>query len=144
MEICDGGEYVFVRLETGEEIVTSLKEVARLKNIRAAAITSGVGMVSAVRLGFFCVPKDDYDNIHEIDKILDLSSIQGNITWLGDEPVPHIHMTMNDPVYNTYSGHIIEAICHITMEIFIRKLTGMTLNRVKLSGQPATRITAKI
>lgn len=140
METFDTDDYVFLRLEPGELIIASLKETARQKEIRVAAITSGVGMLSTVEFGFFCTARDDYD-IYRIEEILDLSSIQGNITWLEHEPIPHVHMTMNDRSYRTYSGHIIEAWCHITMELFIRRLDGMKLRRVKLPDVPATRIT---
>lgn len=140
MEIVNGGENVFVRLEPGESIVESLKTVARELDIRAASITSGVGMVSLVEFGFFCIPKDNYDR-QTFDGIYDLSSIQGNITWLGDQPAPHVHMTVNTPEYETLSGHVIEARCHITMEIFMQRLDDLSLSRVKLVEHPATRIT---
>jgi predicted DNA-binding protein with PD1-like motif len=140
METWDNEDYLFLRLEPGEPVITSLKSVARYNAIEVGVITSGVGMLKAVQLGFFCVPKDDYET-SLIEKILDLSSIQGNITWNGDEPVPHVHMTMNDQTYTTYSGHIMEAWCHITVELFIKKLALTELRRIKVSGFPATRIT---
>jgi predicted DNA-binding protein with PD1-like motif len=140
MEICDAHDYVFVRLEPGEAVIAALRDVARKRGVRVGIITSGVGMLSAVEFGFFCTVKDDY-NIRKLDGILDISSIEGNITWSGEEPVPHVHMTMNDQEQRTYSGHIIEAWCHITMEIFIRKVTTLELQRTKIAGVPATRIT---
>lgn len=140
MEVYHAGDYTFIRLEPGEPVIHSLKEVARDHEIRVGAITSGVGMLARAKLGFFCIPMDDYQ-IHEIDEIMDLSSIEGNITWRNENPVPHVHMTMNKPDYTTISGHIIEAWCHITMEIFVRRLSGANLVRAKVPGVPATRIT---
>ena len=141
MELGETVHGLFVRLEPGEPIIESLKDVARRKHVRVGAITSGVGMLSSVKFGFFCARKDDYD-VHQLDEILDLSSILGNITWSGAEPIPHVHMTMNNSRNETFSGHIIEAWCHITMEIFIFKFNDLNLHRVKVPGMPATRITS--
>lgn len=140
MEIVNDAANVFVRLEPGEQIIECLKTVARELDVRVAAIISGVGMISHVEFGFFCVQKDNYDR-RTFDGICDLSSIQGNITWLGDQPVPHVHMTVNRPDYDTLSGHVIEATCHITMEIFLQRMDELSLSRVKHENLPATRIT---
>jgi predicted DNA-binding protein with PD1-like motif len=132
-------DYVFVRIDPGEMLVESLKMIAVDLSIEVAAITSGVGMLKEVRLGFFDVAKDDYDEKF-LGNIFDLSSIQGNITRLDGVPVPHVHAIFNDPSHNTYSGHVIEATCHITMELFLRRLDIFTLSRVRVHNMPGTRI----
>lgn len=132
-------DYVFVRVDPGETLVESLKRVAADLSIEVAAITSGVGMLKEVRLGFFDVVKDDYDE-KVLEGIYDLSSIQGNVTRRDGLPVPHVHAIFNDPAHNTYSGHVIEATCHITMELFLRRLDVLALSRVSVPGAPGTRI----
>lgn len=129
----------FIQLDAGEQLVASLKIIAEQHSIRVAAITCGVGMINGVEMGFFCIPKDDYDRT-VINGIHDVSSITGNITWMNDKPIPHVHMTFNNSEYQTFSGHIIEATCHITMEIFVDVINELSIDRKKFSGRPATQI----
>jgi uncharacterized protein len=130
---------IFLRLEPGEMIISSLKDVARRRNLRVGAIISGVGMLNGIELGFFNSENEDYDRFR-MTGIFDLSSIQGNITWRDGEPVPHVHMTFNDADMKTFSGHVMEAETHITMEVFIQRLDDLRLRRVKVPNIPATRI----
>jgi predicted DNA-binding protein with PD1-like motif len=132
---------IFIRLDPGERIIEALIQVAKERHIETASIDSGVGMVSGVEFGFFCVPKDDYDK-WLCEGIHDLSSIQGNITMFNGAPRPHVHMVINDQKYGTLSGHVIEATCHITMEIFLSRLGGLKIGRVKEPPRPATFIRA--
>jgi uncharacterized protein len=138
MEWIANGTEIFVRLDPGEGIVESLRNVAQQVDFSAAAITSGVGMLNGVELGFFDVGIDDYINT-VVEGVYDLSSVLGNITRRDAVHVPHVHVVFNDTKHTTYSGHVIEAKCHITVEIFL-SLTVSALQRVKIPGCPATRI----
>ena len=139
MEYLDDGKYVFLRLEPGEDVIDTLKHLAKELDLRVAALISGVGMLNGVSIGFFCVSKDDYD-VKNFDGIFDVSSIQGNITWQDDSPVPHVHMTFNNPDFTTFSGHVILATCHITVELFLKRLNTLNLIRIKDQNAPATQI----
>lgn len=132
------GSDVFVRLDPGERLVESLRTVAAEAAFSAAAITSGVGMLDGVELGFFDVSTDQYKRT-VIEGIYDLSSVLGNITRRDGSYVPHVHVVFNDTRHVTYSGHLMEAKCHITAEIFL-SLAVTALQRVKIPGCPATRI----
>ncbi len=138
MDWVSHGSESFLRLDPGERLVESLAAFAARQSIGAAAIISGVGMLSRIELGFFDVERDDYLRTIR-DGIFDLSMILGNIVRRDGEPVPHVHAVFNDPSHATYSGHIIEATCHITMEIFLSTCP-FTLERVKVPNCPATRI----
>jgi predicted DNA-binding protein with PD1-like motif len=91
------------------------------------AITSGVGMVDGVALGFFCVPRDDYDVTH-IDGVLDLNTVSGNVARRDGLWVPHVHVTLNRPDYSVCGGHVMNARTHITMELWLAApgTTGIT------------------
>jgi predicted DNA-binding protein with PD1-like motif len=129
---------IFVRLDPGELLVESLRTIAAEVVFSAAAIISGVGMLSSVELGFFDVALDDYRRT-VLDGIFDLSSVQGNIMQRELEYVPHVHLVFNDPTFATYSGHLIEATCHITIEMFLSTSVS-ALRRVRIPGCPATRV----
>jgi uncharacterized protein len=129
---------IFLRVDPEEGLIDSLTTLSDALNIRSAAITSGVGMLMSVQLGFFDTAQDDY-KITRLDGIFDVNSILGNITRRDNLPVPHVHVVFNDQSHSTYSGHVIEAQCHITMEIFL-SINSLPIQRVKQSGRPATRI----
>lgn len=138
MEWIPHGSEIFVRLDPGERLVESLITVANQNAFPAAAIVSGVGMLSHIELGFFDVDLDDYRRT-VVEGIFDLSVVLGNIVRREHAYVPHVHAVFNDTLHKTYSGHVIEATCHITMELFLATITSH-LRRIKIPGCPATRI----
>jgi predicted DNA-binding protein with PD1-like motif len=142
MEWKSAGSDIFLRIDPGERLVGSLCKIAQHTRFRAAAITSGVGMIDGIEMGFFDPRLDDYGRT-QLSGIYDLSSIQGNIVLRDGSYVPHVHAVFNDDAFTTFSGHLIEATCHITMEVFL-STTELALTRVKLVGCPATRIVGEI
>ncbi|GAA3344844.1 hypothetical protein GCM10020358_49710 [Amorphoplanes nipponensis] len=132
------GAELFVRIDPGEPLVASLGRVAMQVPFRLAAITSGVGMIERVRLGFFDAGFDDYLTT-DIRGVHDVSAITGSIVPRDGYPAVHVHAIFNDDRYATRSGHVIEAYCHVTMEIFLH-LGSLDVQRVKTAGVPATRI----
>jgi predicted DNA-binding protein with PD1-like motif len=138
MEWTTLGSDIFVRLNPGDRLVESLTAVADQAAFRAAAIVSGVGMLDGIELGFFDTALDDYKRT-VYEGIFDLSMVLGNIVQRDGVYVPHVHAVFNDPLHATLSGHVIEATCHITMEIFL-STNAMALHRVTVPGCPATRI----
>lgn len=129
---------IFIRLDPGERLVESLAAIATEKAFSTAAIVSGVGMLNGVELGFFDVSLDDY-NRTVFEGIFDLSVVLGNIVRRDGVYVPHVHAVFNDTSHATFSGHVIEATCHITIELFLSTTT-IALKRMKVLGCPATRI----
>jgi uncharacterized protein len=132
------GSDIFLRIDSEEFLIDSLVKLATARDIKEAAVTSGVGMLRSVELGFFDVRKDDYEKTR-FEGIYDVNSIIGNITRLEGAPAPHMHIVFNDMSHATYSGHVIEAQSHITMELFL-SIKDLGLERIKSVGRPATRI----
>jgi uncharacterized protein len=132
------GSEIFLRIDPEEYLVKSLIRLSEELSIQSAAITSGVGMLMAVELGFFDTEIDDYKTTRK-QGIFDVNSILGNISRRDNVAVPHVHIIFNDGMHNTYSGHVVEAQCHITMELFL-SVKDLTMKRVKQHGRPATRI----
>ena len=129
-----------LRLDTGDELIDSIRLFANANNVKFAAITSGVGMIEHARMGFFCIPKNNYDLFELNNGPYDLSSISGNISQLEDQAWPHVHIVVNQNGGGTYSGHVLSAICHITAEIFITDYSGFPVVRKRNSNLPATRL----
>lgn len=132
------GTELFVRIDPGEPLVATVADIAGEVPFRLAAITSGVGMIHGVRLGFFDAGVDDYRST-EISGVHDVSLITGSVVPRNGEPAVHVHAVFNDDTFTTRSGHVIEAYCHITMELFLC-IGSLAVERVKTAGLPATRI----
>lgn len=130
---------IFLRLDPGEEIIDALKLCSRRHNIQAASINSGVGMADGIEFGFYCIPKGGYEKTRVMG-IRDISSIEGNITWLDNSPYPHVHMTINDANHRTMSGHVMSATCHITMELVLHRLDALEITRKTVEGKPASTV----
>jgi len=129
-----------LRLDSGDEFIECLKLFANSNKVKFAAIMSGVGMIERARMGFFCIPKNDYDIFNLDNGPYDLSSMSGNISQLDDQPWPHVHIVTNKIGGQTYSGHVLNAICYITVEIFIVDYSNSKIVRTKTSNFPASRL----
>jgi predicted DNA-binding protein with PD1-like motif len=129
---------VFIRIDPGEELITTIVDVADTLSLKAATITSGIGMVDGLSLGFFDVDRNDY-NSTRLEGVFDVNSVTGNILRGTGGIAPHVHAIFNDVQHVTFSGHVLEATCHITFEVFL-STNDLPLERRKVPGCPATRI----
>jgi predicted DNA-binding protein with PD1-like motif len=107
-----------IRLEKGEEVVASLTEFAKRKNIPTGYF-SGMGAVTDVTLGIFDPFKKEYIKKEFADD-LEVGNLTGNIAWLDDtEPYVHCHATVADGSLNASTGHLFRATVTITIELFV-------------------------
>ncbi len=106
-----------IRLQKGESLVENLIKFARQENIRGGWI-SGIGGALSVELAFYDLPAKSY-KIKEFDKLLEITSLQGNIAWVDKDPVVHIHGTFSDANMQSIGGHVKELRVGGTCEIFI-------------------------
>lgn len=106
-----------VRLDRGEEVLSTLNSICIKNNIIAGKI-SGIGAVCDVSLGFYDVSTKVYDS-KKFDGEFELLSLSGNISYLDGEPFTHLHVTMSDAKYQVFGGHLFEATIAVTGEIWI-------------------------
>ncbi len=129
-----------LRLDSGDEFIGGLKEFAKGNDIKFAAVMSGVGMIERAQMGFFCIPQNDYDVFNLDNGPYDLSNISGNLSQLENQIYPHIHIVTNKMGGETFSGHLLSAVCHVTAEIFIVQYSDFPIVRTKTIDIPATRL----
>ena len=104
-----------VRIETGEEIISSLTEFARRENVRAGLI-SGIGAVGDCELGFFIRATRQYvrrafAGEHEI------GALTGNFSELDGEPFPHCHILIAGDDLAARTGHLFRGVVTVTCEV---------------------------
>jgi predicted DNA-binding protein with PD1-like motif len=139
MEIVSKGSDVFLRLDDGDELIACLTEVAKQLKFNNAAITSGLGMVESPNLAFYHSDTEKYAE-GVVEGQFDMATVTGSVTHFEGQYKPHVHITFNNEQNQTFSGHVIEAKCHIIMEIFLR-ITELDLVRVRTNENNGTHIT---
>ena len=111
-----------VRLNKGEEIVSSLKNLCREENIRLGEIT-GLGASDLVEIGVFNVNTKEYKT-KTFEGMFEITSLVGNVTTKDDDVYLHIHINFGDEDGNVKGGHLVQARISATSEIILRIVEG--------------------
>ncbi len=105
MEVFSGGrvsEVISMRLDRGEDVLTSIEAAAKANDIHTGVVISGIGTLDRARLHYITdtgyPPKDEFV---EYEGPIELLSLDGIVA----EYVPHLHtcISIKD---KTYMGHL--------------------------------------
>lgn len=125
MLVAQSGENVVVRLFDGEDVMQSLREVDLQGN--AAVLLGAVGMVGTLGVGFW---NGEAYEVHRVEEPAELLGLQGSIGTATDEGrVVHAHLSVGRRDGTVTGGHLIEAKAVNTVELVLRLLPGITLER---------------
>ncbi|MBI2833711.1 MAG: DNA-binding protein [Acidobacteria bacterium] len=116
-----GGSYV-VRLETGEEIFSSVVRFAADRRIDAASIT-GIGAAYDLVLGYYDRANQEYLRRSVPDEV-EIVSLVGNLAIKEGQPFPHVHVALGTREFQALAGHLFEGKVAGTCELVIRPLDG--------------------
>ena len=111
-----------VRLNKGEEIIASLKELCNNENIKLAEIT-GLGASNLVEIGVFNVNTKEY-NTKVFEGMFEIKSLVGNSTRKDGEVYLHVHINFGDENGRVRGGHLVRSVISATSEIIVRKIDG--------------------
>lgn len=124
-----GSEY-YVRLDKGDEIISSLAEICAKEGIRAGSV-KGIGGCGEATVGVFDIGKKAYDE-HTVNAMLEMISLDGNITEYEGKPYIHAHASFayhEDGEIRQLSGHLISAVICLTGELVITPAEGCIKRR---------------
>lgn len=116
-----GDKYV-VRLEKGEELVESIKELAKKEDIMLGRV-SGMGAVNRVEVSIYGVETKEYLK-KEINEEMEIVSLEGNIARKDGEPILHLHTSVACEDCRVFGGHLHSADISVTAEIIIDVIDG--------------------
>jgi predicted DNA-binding protein with PD1-like motif len=106
-----------IRLAIGEEVISTLTEFVRQQQIRSGWL-SGIGAVSNTVLGIYDLKRRRYRRrMFRADH--ELLSLAGGISWLGKDPVLHVHAVLADAGLRAIGGHLFQARCCVTVEVML-------------------------
>jgi predicted DNA-binding protein with PD1-like motif len=132
-EIKPVGRVVVARLEPGEDILHSIENVAKEKELRSAHV-SMIGAVSRAHLGYFDREEKEYKDF-TIEKDLEIVSGLGNIAKHEDRYVVHVHVVAADETGRCYGGHLLEGCkVSVTIELVMTEVDELKRARDNLTG----------
>lgn len=108
-----------VRLERGEKLMEGLTHVVKKENIKGAWI-SGLGAAEWAELGAYDLNTKTY-KWKKFDQDLEITTLQGNVSWVDDEPMLHIHGSFSDEEMHGYGGHVKELQVGGTCEVLLHR-----------------------
>ncbi len=111
------GHNILARIYPGEEIIGQLKAIAREEGIPGATLT-GLGAVCDATLALYDPSGRRYIETR-FEEDLEIASMTGNIAWVGDEPIPHVHGVLSRADCTTSAGHIMRAVVSVTAEVML-------------------------
>ncbi len=121
MEYRKEGNFYFLRLDVGDEIVSSLHHLAETENILAGSVF-GIGATNDVTVGLFDTQKKQYySNTYLGD--MEITSLTGNISRQNGQPYLHLHITIADETNQVIGGHLNRGVISITGEITVLSAT---------------------
>ncbi len=121
----------FLRLIKGEDVLESIIEYCKEKNLTSGAIY-GLGAVSKASLGYYDLETKTYLE-NKFNFNAEVLSCTGNISKNEetDGYIPHIHMVIGNIEGNTFGGHVLPGtIISVTGEFTIFE-TNSTMTRKK-------------
>ena len=107
-----------VRIDRGEEIMETLRELCRAENIRFAQI-SAIGASEQAVIGVYDLDTREYRK-ESCDSFCEITNLTGNVTTVDHEPYIHLHATLADQQNRIHGGHVLRLTVGATCEMFIR------------------------
>ena len=113
---------VVLRINRGEEIVTSLEEMCSKENILSASVEA-IGAVDDFNIGLFDVEKKEYSSEHYYI-LAEVTSLLGTVTEKIGQMYLHLHMNAADKDHHVYGGHLNTAVVSATREMIVTIING--------------------
>lgn len=111
------GSRIFIRLELGDEVHSSLAEIAGREGISGGWF-SGIGAASDVELGYYHLDRKDYDRTR-IAGDVEIASASGSLGIVDGKPFVHLHAVVSDHECVPRAGHLFHAVSAATLEFVL-------------------------
>jgi predicted DNA-binding protein with PD1-like motif len=120
---------IVVRGFSGDHAADAVTDVLRREKVGYASL-NGIGAVRWVRLAYWNATTREYVP-HEIEEQLEIVSLIGNVTLRDGEPFLHWHIALGRHDLSLLGGHLLDAIVHPNMEIWLRVESSAVARRVE-------------
>ncbi|PAB58455.1 PPC domain-containing DNA-binding protein [Anaeromicrobium sediminis] len=122
MKCVKRGSKYFVRIDKGQEVVSSLKNFCEENNVKLGSVV-GIGATDKVTIGLFNTDTKEYHN-KELVGEYEITNLTGNISTKEEEVYLHLHITLGDEEYKAFGGHLNECWISGTCELVVDVIDG--------------------
>lgn len=117
-QVADTPKTYVVILNTGEEILSSLKQFANMAHLAGSSFKA-IGALSHVELGWFNWETKKYQTAVKLDEQVELLSLIGDIALEHGKPQVHAHLVVGREDGTAHGGHLLSATVRPTCELVI-------------------------
>ena len=106
-----------LRIDRGEEILSSLGQMCGQEGIRLAQV-SAIGASEYAVVGVYDLGEQRYHE-EKLDGFMEITSLCGSVTAMDGKPYIHLHATLVDQRHAVHGGHVLEMRVGATCEMFV-------------------------
>ena len=128
MEYKRFGKNIIARIDIGEEILESIRELALKENIKLAMVNA-LGATNDFEIGVYDIAEKKYYK-NEYKGAYEITSLHGSINTMNGEFYTHIHLNAGGRDGKVVGGHLYRAVVGATCEMFIDIIDG-EVDRIK-------------
>ena len=111
-----------IRMDRGEEIISTLTEFCRKESVKLGSVEA-LGASDHVVVGLYDVGTREYHKA-TFDEPMEITSLLGNISTKDGETYLHLHINLCREDMSVIGGHLNECRISATCEMFVRKISG--------------------
>jgi len=106
------------KIEPNEDLIESIIDLVKKYDIKSGVINC-IGALKKFTIGFYDIDSKNY-KMETFDEFVELVSCIGNISYIGDKPIIHLHVTLGKSDYTIIGGHLSQpSIISVTGEVTI-------------------------
>ncbi len=109
-----------LRIDKGEEFITSLTEFCVEEGINNASFT-GIGAAKDISCGYYALDEKKY-YFTQYPEIVEVVSLTGNVALKDGKPFVHVHGVFTGRDNKAFGGHIEKMSAGIVLEVVLRTL----------------------
>ena len=107
-QVAENPMTIVVILDTGDEILSSLKSLAQSEHLSASSFKA-IGALSGVELGWFNWKTKKYQRAVKLEEQVELLSLIGDIALKDGKPQVHAHLVIGRQDGSAHGGHLLSA-----------------------------------
>ena len=120
------GRMYAVKLEEGEEVLETLKELLEAQGVDAALII-GIGGLSEAVVGYYSPEERKYKVVNVKPRegmVIEVASMEGNAVTTENGVHVHLHTVLSLDPKTTIAGHLVKGVVKPHMEVFVIEALG--------------------
>lgn len=111
-------EVYFLTFKSGDDLLSGLAEFARLHGVKSGSVSAAVGALACTVTGWY---DTGVSRLHTraLPGNREVTSLGGNLSMLGDQPLAHLHVAVADRSGRVLGGHLVRAVVGPGLEMTV-------------------------